>query len=161
MAAAAAAATEYSAKSPLALACAVRSCSLGASTTTPWHWLTVVPNNENPPKNRQIDGSYLFLQQFDKFWICSAHDDRKRKLCESAEKLKFHQVNLILAVFGNLGPLCMALPAVGWCAFALVVHTTTAKLLQQHKRWLMAFGPWSDSVLCFCYSCCTMGWNKF
>ena len=47
----------------------------------------------------------------------------------------------------------MALPAVGWCAFALVVHTTTAKLLQQHKRWLMAFGPWSDSVLLLAQSC--------
>ena len=45
---------------------------------------------KNPPnirlkKNREIDRSYLSLQQFDKFWIWPTCNDRKRKLCESAE----------------------------------------------------------------------------
>ena len=33
-------------------------------------------------KFREIKWSYLFLQRFDKFWISSACNDRKRKLCE-------------------------------------------------------------------------------
>ena len=33
-------------------------------------------------KIREIDGSYLCLQQFDKFSIRSASNNRKRKLCE-------------------------------------------------------------------------------
>ena len=40
---------------------------------------------QNPPKIREINWSYLCLQQFDKFWIWSACNDRKRKLCESIE----------------------------------------------------------------------------
>ena len=50
--------------------------------------------SQKPAKNyvwkiREIDGSYLCLQQFDKFWMWSAHNDRKRKLCET-------EINLFL-----------------------------------------------------------------
>ena len=37
------------------------------------------------PKIREIDWSYLCLEQFDKFWVCSAGHDRKRKLFEHEE----------------------------------------------------------------------------
>jgi hypothetical protein len=36
-------------------------------------------------KIREIDGSYLRLQRFDKFWIWRARNDRKRKLFQYAE----------------------------------------------------------------------------
>ena len=32
-------------------------------------------------KFREIDGTHLLLQRFDKFWISSSYNDRKRKLC--------------------------------------------------------------------------------
>ena len=50
-------------------------------------------NRQKPVKNwiqkiREIDGSYLCLQQFDKFWLWSAsNDDRKLKLFESWKKI--------------------------------------------------------------------------
>ena len=43
-------------------------------------------------KIRKIDRSYLFLRRFDKFWISSTCNDRKRKLCELF--LKFGRKNL-------------------------------------------------------------------
>ena len=39
-------------------------------------------------KNREINGAFLCLQRFDKFWICSARNDRKRKLYEFSETCK-------------------------------------------------------------------------
>ena len=42
---------------------------------------------KQPAKNK-IDGSYLCLQSLDKFWICSARNDRNRKLWEYAETWK-------------------------------------------------------------------------
>ena len=59
-------------------------------------------------KNREIDWSYLWLQQFDEFWICSARNDQKRKLCEFSETymkkfVKSHHVNFIFGVFGTFG----------------------------------------------------------
>ena len=68
-------------------------------TKRPWTCLEVAPHllvkttqswanrQKNPPKIRlqkirEIDGSYLCLQQFDKFSIRSASNNRKRKLCE-------------------------------------------------------------------------------
>ena len=61
-------------------------------------------------KIREIDGSYLSLQQFDKFWTWRKHNDRKWKLCESAESffeklVKSLWVNLFLASFSVLEPL--------------------------------------------------------
>ena len=51
------------------------------------------------------------LQQFDKFWIWRACNDRKRKSCECTETclekhLKWHHVSMILADFSHLEPLC-------------------------------------------------------
>ena len=59
-------------------------------------------------KNREIDWSYLWLQQFDEFWICSARNDRKRKLCEFSETymkkfVKSLHVNLVFGGFGAFG----------------------------------------------------------
>ena len=58
-------------------------------------------------KIREIDGSFLCLQQFDKFWIWSARNKRKRKLFEYKETcmkkfVKLLQVNLFLADFSSL-----------------------------------------------------------
>ena len=39
-------------------------------------------------KNREINGSCLCLQRFDKFWIYSARNDLKRKLYEFSETCK-------------------------------------------------------------------------
>ena len=44
-------------------------------------------NSKNPPKLRfkkfvKLSGHTCFQQRFDKFWISSACNDRKRKLCE-------------------------------------------------------------------------------
>ena len=55
-------------------------------------------------KIREIDGSYLCLQQFDMFWIWRARYDRKRKLSEYAgicmeEFVKPLWVNLFSASF--------------------------------------------------------------
>ena len=54
-----------------------------------WGCRTVGPTSKIPPKikkkTRGIDGSYLCHQQFDKFWIWSAYNHRKRKLCQSDE----------------------------------------------------------------------------
>ena len=62
-------------------------------------------------KNREIDWLYLCLQRFNKFWISSPGNDRKRKLYESAETckekfVKSHQGNLFLVGFSHLEPLC-------------------------------------------------------
>ena len=62
-------------------------------------------------KIREIDGSYLCLQRFDKFWIWCARNDWKRKLFEYAETcmkkfVKSHQVRIFLAGFSHLKPLC-------------------------------------------------------
>ena len=59
----------------------------------------------------EIDWSHLCLQPFDKFQIYSACNHRKRKWCKSVEIdlqkfVKSHQVNLFLAGFGHLKPLC-------------------------------------------------------
>ena len=59
-------------------------------------------------KNREIDWSYLWLQQFDEFWIFSARNDQKRKLCEFSETymkkfVKSLQFNLIFGGFGTFG----------------------------------------------------------
>jgi len=59
-----------------------------------------------------IDPTYLCLQQFDKFWIWSAYNDRKRKLCESLETcfekfVKSLQAKSILV--GAILKLCAAL----------------------------------------------------
>ena len=50
-------------------------------------WRELVAKRQKPAENeiqkiREIDGSYLCLQQFDKFSIRSASNNRKRKLCE-------------------------------------------------------------------------------
>ena len=76
---------------------------------------TVVPNYKNPPKIkilkiREIDGSYLRLQRFDKFWMWSS-STRKWKLCKFAETcmeklVKALWVNLFPAGFSHLEPLC-------------------------------------------------------
>ena len=73
---------------------------------------------QKPAKNyvwkiREIDGSYLCLQQFDKFWIWCAWNDWKRKLSYYSETcmkkfVKSLQVNLFLAGFSRLKPLCAA-----------------------------------------------------
>ena len=77
----------------------------------------VVPCSENTPKirlkNCETNGSFLCLQRFDKFWIWSGSNDRKRKLCDISgtckEKLvKSFWVNLISADFSLLKPLCGA-----------------------------------------------------
>ena len=56
-----------------------------------------------------LSGSDLCLQQFDKFLKCSACNHWKRKLCKSVEigfgKI-LDQVNLFLAGFSHLKPLC-------------------------------------------------------
>ena len=70
---------------------------------------------EKPAKNeiqkiREIDGSYLRLQRFDKFWMGSS-STRKWKLCKFAETcmeklVKALWVNLFPAGFSHLEPLC-------------------------------------------------------
>jgi hypothetical protein len=60
-----------------------------------------LPAKNEIQKIRENDGSYLFLQRFDNFFICN---DRKRKLFEYAgicmEKLvKSHCVNLFFGGF--------------------------------------------------------------
>ena len=60
-------------------------------------------------KIREIDWSYLCLEQFDKFWICSARHDRKRKLFELVEfvrkrLLKPLLLHLFSAYFSLLEP---------------------------------------------------------
>ena len=50
----------------------------------------VGPNSKKPAKNEilkihEIDWSYLFLQQFDRFWIWCECNHRKRKSCISAD----------------------------------------------------------------------------
>ena len=68
---------------------------------------------KNQPKTRfKILWNWLItLKYVCKFWIWSACNDRKRKLFESAESclkifVKSHQVNLFLACFSHLEPLC-------------------------------------------------------
>ena len=65
-------------------------------------------------KNREVNGSYLCLQWFDKFWTWSA-GNRKRKLCKFTETCMGNLVkmtmallwlNFFSAVFCNLEPLC-------------------------------------------------------
>ena len=61
-------------------------------------------------KIREIDGSYLCLQGFDKFWMWSARNDRKQKLFEYAETfmkqfVKSHQVKLFWVGFSYLKPM--------------------------------------------------------
>ena len=55
----------------------------------------------------EIDWSYLCLQQFDKFWIWIACNDRKRKLSEFAEtcleKLKWTYFWWFLAIWNHCG----------------------------------------------------------
>ena len=67
-----------------------------------------IPAKNEIKKIRENDGSYLYLQRFDKFLLCN---DRKRKLFEYAgicmEKLvKSLWMNLFLAGFSHLEPLC-------------------------------------------------------
>ena len=67
-------------------------------------------------KIREIDGSRLCLQWFDKFWICRECNDWKKKLCESAEScleklVKSHQVNYI---FGEFQPYETTVRGVTW-----------------------------------------------
>ena len=69
------------------------------------YWYTVGSFCKKPPKTRfkkirEINESYLCLQRFDKFWMWSA-GNRKRKLCEFAETsmeklVKSQRVNLFL-----------------------------------------------------------------
>ena len=54
-------------------------------------------------KIREINGSYLFFQEFDKFWIWSARNDRKRKLCEFAETCLEKLVKSLLVNFFSAG----------------------------------------------------------
>ena len=68
------------------------------------------PARNDIKKTREIDGSCL--QRFDKFRICSACNERKRKLCKFAETwteklVKSHWVNLFSAGFSHLEPLCV------------------------------------------------------
>ena len=50
----------------------------------------------------------MCLQRFDKFWIWSASYDRKWNLCEKL--VKSLQMNLFLAYFDSLKPMCGATP---------------------------------------------------
>ena len=62
-------------------------------------------------KNREIDASYLCLQQFEKLWMWSA-GNRKRKLCKFAETnmeklMKSLWVNFFSAGLNYMEPLCV------------------------------------------------------
>ena len=64
-------------------------------------------------KTREIDRSYLCLQQFDKFWMWSGNDHRKRKLLKLAEiRLgKFREITsdiFFVADFAHLDLLCIS-----------------------------------------------------
>ena len=63
-------------------------------------------------KNREIDRSYLWLQQFDKFWSCSAKDHRKRKLLKLAKtrlgKIREITSDIFVADFTHLDLLCIS-----------------------------------------------------
>ena len=78
-----------------------------------WAKLQKLAKNEIQ-KIREIDRSYLCLQRFDKIWMWSV-GNQKRKLCQFAatcmEKLvKSLVLNLFLVSFNQLKPLC----AIGW-----------------------------------------------
>ena len=87
----------------LASTAAATPASLGSSTKHSWVKFKF-PAKNKIQKIRENDGSYLFLQQFNKFQIWSKSNDRKWKLREFYETwlekfVKSHQVNLFLAGF--------------------------------------------------------------
>ena len=84
----------------------------GDSSVAQW-FQTSKTRQELDWKIREIDGSYLYLQQFDKFWIWSAQNDRKWKLFEYTETcmkafVKSLHLNLFFAGFSHLKPTCLA-----------------------------------------------------
>ena len=87
-------------------------------------------------KVREIDGSYLCLQQFDKCSIWSIRNDRKRKLFEYSQTqtcmkkiVKAFQVNLFLAGCSHLKPMCVVIWRdfhKGFCLFFFRTSTPPA-----------------------------------
>ena len=85
-------------------------------------------HHEIDSKIREIDWSYLSLQQFDKFWIWIVCNDPKRKLSESSEIclekfVKLHQVNLFSAGFCHFEPLWACAVYVHWCISFYYVYS--------------------------------------
>ena len=89
---------------------------------------------------REIDGSYLCLQRFDKFWMWST-GNRKRKLWKFSKTwmenlVKSHQRHLLLAGFSCLEPLCAGFAAAQtWENFWTLMHS----YLQTRNGWVCAF----------------------
>ena len=113
-------------------------------------------------KIREIDGSYLCMQWFDKFWIWSARNDRKWKLFEDAETcmkktVKSHQVNLFLACFSHLKPMWLTgLQTHGavcklsfsisnniWWQLSVCSGLFTSPLAAQSGHWVCRLPSWS------------------
>ena len=112
------------------------------------HSYTVGPNDKTRPKIREINWSSLCLQQFDKFWIWSACNDRKRKLCESTETcfekfVKSLQAKLFLV--GAILKLCAALwQLLYWSQYRKIYYGFCRKLIKNCSAVLIWKNIFSD-----------------